>query len=119
VFVTLRRPPDAPSDPWDGYTLEWATTSPPPVYNFEALPPIRSERPLFDLKHGAVEPHATALPAGHDQSHGEFRVDPPEEFLGQPLEGHEDASGEPRGITPEVSAEAPDSTKESPQEPPR
>ena len=41
-------------DPWDGNTLEWATTSPPPPYNFDALPPIRSERPLFDLKHGAV-----------------------------------------------------------------
>jgi cytochrome c oxidase subunit I len=115
VFVTLRRPPDAPSDPWDGYTLEWATTSPPPVYNFESLPPIRSERPLFDLKHGAVAAHATAIPASHDQSHGEFRIDPPEEFLGQPIEGHEDASGHPRGITPEVSAEAPDSTKELPR----
>ncbi len=32
------------------YTLEWATTSPPPVYNFDSLPPIRSERPFFDLK---------------------------------------------------------------------
>lgn len=39
-----------PDDPWGGgYTLEWATTSPPPEFNFHALPPIRSKRPAFDL----------------------------------------------------------------------
>jgi cytochrome c oxidase subunit 1 len=38
-------------DPWEGNTLEWATTSPPPPYNFDKLPPIRSERPVFDLRH--------------------------------------------------------------------
>jgi cytochrome c oxidase subunit 1 len=63
VFVTLRGPRNAGDDPWDANTLEWATTSPPPPYNFDALPPIRSERPLFDLKHGAVAAHAVALPA--------------------------------------------------------
>jgi cytochrome c oxidase subunit 1 len=39
-------------DPWQANTLEWATTSPPPPYNFDRLPPIRSERPLFDLRWG-------------------------------------------------------------------
>ena len=38
-------------DPWEGHTLEWATSSPPPPYNFDRLPPIRSERPVFDLRH--------------------------------------------------------------------
>jgi len=38
-------------DPWEGNTLEWATSSPPPPYNFDTLPPIRSERPVFDLRH--------------------------------------------------------------------
>ena len=38
-------------DPWEANTLEWATTSPPPPYNFDKLPPIRSERPVFDLRH--------------------------------------------------------------------
>ena len=61
-FITLRGPRNAPDDPWDANTLEWATTSPPPSYNFEHLPEIRSERPLFDLKHGAA--HAPALTAG-------------------------------------------------------
>ncbi|MFN8620238.1 MAG: cytochrome c oxidase subunit I [Chloroflexota bacterium] len=54
VFSTLRSPQNAPDDPWEGYTLEWATTSPPPVYNFDKLPPVRSERPVFDLRHGDV-----------------------------------------------------------------
>jgi cytochrome c oxidase subunit 1 len=110
VFTTLRGPQNAPDDPWDAYTLEWATTSPPPVYNFDSLPPVRSERPLFDLKYGAVAAHAVALPSGPDQSHGEYRIDAPEEVLGQPVEGHEDASGEPRGVGAGVSAAAPDAT---------
>ncbi len=42
---------DAGPDPWDAWTLEWHTTSPPPDYNFAELPVIRSRRPLWDLKH--------------------------------------------------------------------
>jgi cytochrome c oxidase subunit 1 len=41
----------AGSDPWDAWTLEWLTASPPPVYNFAGLPSVRSRRPLWDLKH--------------------------------------------------------------------
>ncbi len=41
----------AGDDPWDAWTLEWATTSPPPSYNFETIPTVRSRRPLWDLKH--------------------------------------------------------------------
>jgi heme/copper-type cytochrome/quinol oxidase subunit 1 len=75
VFVTLREPRNAPDDAWEGNTLEWATTSPPPAYNFDSLPPIKSERPLFDLKHGAVAAHALALPAGPGETHDELRAD--------------------------------------------
>jgi cytochrome c oxidase subunit I len=39
----------AGDNPWDAWTLEWATTSPPPDENFVALPPIHSRRPLWDL----------------------------------------------------------------------
>jgi len=39
------------NDPWDAWTLEWATSSPPPEYNFAELPVVRSRRPLWDLKH--------------------------------------------------------------------
>ena len=41
----------AGDDPWDAWTLEWATTSPPPSYNFETIPTVASRRPLWDLKH--------------------------------------------------------------------
>jgi cytochrome c oxidase subunit 1/cytochrome c oxidase subunit I+III len=41
----------AGDDPWDAWTLEWATTSPPPETNFDRVPPIRGRRPLWDLKH--------------------------------------------------------------------
>jgi len=75
VFTTLRGPRNAPDDPWEGNTLEWATTSPPPPYNFDSLPPIRSERPLFDLRHGLTGhgPAAAAprLTAGDDTNRGE------------------------------------------------
>ena len=41
----------AGSDPWDAWTLEWSTTSPPPEYNFAVLPTVKSRRPLWDIKH--------------------------------------------------------------------
>ena len=52
VFISLRNGKIAGDDPWQANTLEWATSSPPPPYNFDHLPEIRSERPLFDLRHG-------------------------------------------------------------------
>ncbi len=51
VVVSLRRGAPAGDNPWDAWTLEWATTSPPPPHNFDQLPPIRSRRPLWDLAH--------------------------------------------------------------------
>jgi cytochrome c oxidase subunit 1 len=51
IFHSMRRGAIAGDNPWDGQTLEWATSSPPPEHNFEALPPIRSERPLWDANH--------------------------------------------------------------------
>ena len=41
----------AGNDPWDAWTLEWATTSPPPHYNFAMVPAVQSRRPLWDIKH--------------------------------------------------------------------
>jgi cytochrome c oxidase subunit 1 len=41
----------AGNDPWDAWTLEWSTSSPPPDYDFAATPVVRSRRPLWDLKH--------------------------------------------------------------------
>lgn len=42
---------DAGPDPWDAWTLEWATSSPPPPYNFITEPVVASRRPLWDRKH--------------------------------------------------------------------
>ena len=41
---------DFSGDPWDGRTLEWSTTSPPPVYNFAILPTIRELDAFTDMK---------------------------------------------------------------------
>ncbi|MGH9068214.1 MAG: cytochrome ubiquinol oxidase subunit I, partial [Acidimicrobiales bacterium] len=50
-------------NPWVyGQALEWATTSPPPHHNFHWIPPIRSERPTWDMNFG--EPDRTAEVAG-------------------------------------------------------
>jgi cytochrome c oxidase subunit 1 len=51
VIRALRQGALAGDDPWDAWTLEWTTTSPPPEYNFEMLPEVRSRRPLWDVKH--------------------------------------------------------------------
>jgi cytochrome c oxidase subunit I len=51
VWISLRRRIPGGPDPWGGFSLEWATTSPPPEHNFTEIPRIRSERPAFDLRH--------------------------------------------------------------------
>jgi cytochrome c oxidase subunit 1 len=51
LIVSYWRGEVAGDDPWDAWTLEWATSSPPPVYNFEELPEVHSRRPLWDAKH--------------------------------------------------------------------
>jgi cytochrome c oxidase subunit 1 len=55
MVVSLRRRVPAPADPWGGQTLEWATSSPPPKFNFLALPPVTSYAPLHDLRRAAAE----------------------------------------------------------------
>jgi len=47
AMAAVRREP-AGDDPWGGGTLEWATTSPPPGYNFATIPAVRSATPLWD-----------------------------------------------------------------------
>ena len=59
VFLALRNGRLAGDDPWEANTLEWSTSSPPPPYNFDRLPEIRSERPVFDARHGIARPHLT------------------------------------------------------------
>jgi cytochrome c oxidase subunit 1 len=61
VVATLINGERVGDDPWEANTLEWATTSPPPPHNFDRLPPIHSERPLFFLTHG--HGHAAERPS--------------------------------------------------------
>src|SRR4030081_1543769 len=60
VLYSRRHGLIAGNDPWDGNTLEWATTSPPPPYNFERVPTVRSAMPLRDAKLAAA-----GLPTTH------------------------------------------------------
>ncbi|MGH2817430.1 MAG: cytochrome c oxidase subunit I [Actinomycetota bacterium] len=63
--------PPAGDDPWGGETLEWSTTSPPPEYNFETIPAVRSLHPMWDqpeLHKGPQRPEdgAYVLADGHE-----------------------------------------------------
>ena len=48
--ISARRKVPAGNDPWDAATLEWATTSPPPAYNFDTIPPVKGRDALWILK---------------------------------------------------------------------
>jgi cytochrome c oxidase subunit 1 len=50
------------ADPWGGGTLEWATTSPPPPYNFAAIPIVHGHEPLW---HGEPKEMAVGLATAH------------------------------------------------------
>ncbi len=56
LMIRAARSDESPGDdPWSGHTLEWATSSPPPVGNFASLPAIASEAPLYDARHRTEE----------------------------------------------------------------
>jgi len=52
AFRSFRSGEPAGADPWDAPGLEWATSSPPAVYNFAHLPSVASRTPLWDEREG-------------------------------------------------------------------
>ncbi|HET8569292.1 MAG TPA: cytochrome c oxidase subunit I [Candidatus Limnocylindria bacterium] len=57
VLMSLRNGKPGGDDPWQGDTLEWVTTSPPPPYNFSRIPVVHSARPLKEEQAGGDAPH--------------------------------------------------------------
>ena len=58
LVVSIRRRDelrDETGDPWDGRSLEWATASPPPAFNFAVLPNVHGEEPYWHIKRRAIE----------------------------------------------------------------
>ncbi len=51
IYKSIKKGKDAGSDPWNAYTLEWATTSPPSLKNFEELPEVTGRQAFWDMKH--------------------------------------------------------------------
>jgi cytochrome c oxidase subunit I+III len=51
IWISLRHGEEAGPNPWEAWTLEWLTSSPPAPYNFATIPTVRSRRPLWDLAH--------------------------------------------------------------------
>src|SRR5262249_8637335 len=60
VWVSIRKKRMVGNDPWDANTLAWATTAPPPPHNFDSLPRIRSDRPVYDVRMAAAASEDTS-----------------------------------------------------------
>ncbi|MGH7987378.1 MAG: cytochrome c oxidase subunit I [Candidatus Binataceae bacterium] len=64
LYISMRYGEAAGDNPWGAWTLEWATTSPPPEKNFDRVPPVKGRRPLWDLAHPDREDEKVEAEAG-------------------------------------------------------
>jgi cytochrome c oxidase subunit 1 len=69
LLYTIYRGKKCGNDPWHGRTLEWSLPSPPPEYNFAAIPVVRARDVFWHDKHTNTPPpeHPSAA---HDREHG-------------------------------------------------
>jgi heme/copper-type cytochrome/quinol oxidase subunit 1 len=61
LFASLKNGQKAGTDPWDAFTLEWDTSSPPKKYNFLNIPVVRSRRPFYDKKNPEIADWKTVI----------------------------------------------------------
>ncbi|MEE9199307.1 MAG: cbb3-type cytochrome c oxidase subunit I, partial [Dehalococcoidia bacterium] len=92
VVRSLRVGERAGNDPWDGRTLEWSITSPPPEYNFAVIPTVHSRDPFWDQKYeeGQVSaeerpelsngPVGTGYGGGGEEHHPDIHMPSPSYF---------------------------------------
>ncbi len=77
VITTARRGERSSADPWQGYSLEWATSSPPTDHNFVVVPTVQSRHPMWDQRNlvalVAGRGAGGGLPEANGDGHGNGR----------------------------------------------
>ena len=91
LAVSLRRGPAGGANPWNAPTLEWATSSPPPKFNFPVIPRVRSPYPVWDADDRAedarrLERGELVLDEGHEMPATTVRDAELDEILDMPPE---------------------------------
>jgi cytochrome c oxidase subunit 1 len=93
VRTAMRGEPSGP-DPWDGRTLEWSTASPPPEYNFAAIPRVEARDDFWHRKYTEdAEGRLVPLPAGGSDGPATATAAPPGTGGGHGDDGHGDGHG--------------------------
>jgi len=75
VYFSLRRGDVAGDDPWDGRTIEWSISSPPPEYNFEQIPVVHGIDPFWSQKRENI---SMSPVSGASENHSEHSIHMPQ-----------------------------------------